>query len=116
MEEIVRFVMFAQSDRFTVTELCKQFGISRKTGCKHLERYAAAGLEETAKRRSQKHGGLRACKSQESPNTVQDGQVADNPQGAEPTSGGEQKVEGNGHRKGDTTDGPVARPDPRAKK
>jgi transposase InsO family protein len=45
MEEIVRFVMLAQSDRFTVTELCEQFGISRKTGYKHLERYGAEGLK-----------------------------------------------------------------------
>ena len=29
--------MQAQSDRFTITELCEQFGISRKTGYKHLE-------------------------------------------------------------------------------
>ena len=36
MEEINRFVIMAQSDRFTVTELCEQFGISRKTGYKHL--------------------------------------------------------------------------------
>jgi hypothetical protein len=45
MEEIIRFVMLAQSDRFTVTELCEQFGISRVTGYKHLERYAAVGLK-----------------------------------------------------------------------
>jgi hypothetical protein len=38
MEEINRFVILAQSDRFTITELCEQFGISRKTGYKHLER------------------------------------------------------------------------------
>ena len=44
MEEINRFVLLAQSDRFTVTDLCEQFGISRKTGYKHLERYAAEGL------------------------------------------------------------------------
>jgi len=37
--------MLAQSDRFTITELCEQFGISRKTGHKHLERYATAGLK-----------------------------------------------------------------------
>jgi len=41
MEEIVRFVVLAQSGRFTVTELCEQFGISRKTGYKYLERYAS---------------------------------------------------------------------------
>jgi len=45
MEEIIRFVMLAQSAHFTVTELCEQFGISRKTGYKHLERYAAGGLK-----------------------------------------------------------------------
>ena len=44
MEEIIRFVMLARSDRFTLTELCEQFGISRKTAYKHLARYAAAGL------------------------------------------------------------------------
>lgn len=37
--------MLAQSDRFTITDLCEQFGISRKTGCIHLERYAATGLK-----------------------------------------------------------------------
>ena len=41
MEEIIRFVTLVQTDRFTLTELCKQFGISRKTAYKHLERYAA---------------------------------------------------------------------------
>lgn len=45
MEEINRFVMLAQTDRFTITELCEQFGISRKTGYKHLERYEAEGLK-----------------------------------------------------------------------
>jgi DNA-binding GntR family transcriptional regulator len=32
MEEIIRFVMLAQGAQFTVSELCEQFGISRKTG------------------------------------------------------------------------------------
>lgn len=44
-EVINRFVMFARSGHFTVTDLCEQFGISRKTGYKHLERYAELGLE-----------------------------------------------------------------------
>jgi transposase InsO family protein len=44
MEEINRFVMLARSGRFSVTDLCEQFGISRKTGYKHLERYAECGL------------------------------------------------------------------------
>ena len=45
MEEITRFVILAQTDRFTITDLCEQFGISRKTGYKHLERYALQGLK-----------------------------------------------------------------------
>ena len=45
MEEINRFVMLARSGRFSVTDLCEQFGISRKTGYKHLERYAELGLD-----------------------------------------------------------------------
>ena len=40
MEEIIRFVTLANSGRFTLTDLCEQFGISRKTGYKHLERFA----------------------------------------------------------------------------
>ena len=44
MEEINRFVTLARSGHFTVTDLCEQFGISRKTGYKHLERYAESGL------------------------------------------------------------------------
>jgi len=43
-EEINRCVILARCGRFTVTELCEQFGISRETGYKHLERYAALGL------------------------------------------------------------------------
>jgi len=40
-EEINRCVILARCGRFTVTELCEQFGISRETGYKHLERCAA---------------------------------------------------------------------------
>ena len=43
--EIIRFVSLAQTGRFTVTELCEQFGISRRTGYKHLGRYANDGLK-----------------------------------------------------------------------
>jgi hypothetical protein len=50
MDEIIRFVMLAQSARFTVSELCEQFGISRKTGYKHLDRYGAEGLKGLALR------------------------------------------------------------------
>jgi len=44
MEAINRFVVLAKSGRFNVTDLCEQFGISRKTGYKHLARYAEGGL------------------------------------------------------------------------
>jgi transposase len=47
MEEAIRFAVLAQSGRFTVRELCEQFGISRKTGYKHLERYAEGGAKAT---------------------------------------------------------------------
>jgi transposase InsO family protein len=43
IEEIIRFVMLARSGRFNITDLCEQFGISRKTGYKYLERYAESG-------------------------------------------------------------------------
>jgi hypothetical protein len=43
MEETHRFVTLAQTERFTLTELCGQFCISRKTVYKHLERYATGG-------------------------------------------------------------------------
>ena len=38
MEEIIRFATLAASGRFTMTELCADFGISRKTGYKQLRR------------------------------------------------------------------------------
>ena len=52
MEEIIRFVLIAQSDRFSVTDLCEQFGISRKTGY-----MSAAG------RNSIRMGGLKLTSS-----------------------------------------------------
>ena len=55
MEEIIRFVMLAQTGRFTVTDLCEQFGISRKTGYKHLERYGANGLKGLVARSHRPH-------------------------------------------------------------
>lgn len=55
MEEIIRFVILAQTDRFTITELCEQFGISRKTAYKHLERYAAGGLKALQPRSHRPH-------------------------------------------------------------
>ena len=55
MDEITRFVLLAQTDRFTITDLCEQFGISRKTGYKHLERYALEGLKGLGLRSHRPH-------------------------------------------------------------
>lgn len=44
VEERSRFVNEAQHGPFTMRELCELFGVSRKTGYKWLERYAAGGL------------------------------------------------------------------------
>jgi hypothetical protein len=41
MEEIIRFVSLAQTDRFTITDLCEQFAIRRKTAHRRLEPDAA---------------------------------------------------------------------------
>jgi transposase len=53
MTEKERFVMLAQTGRFTITELCSDFGISRKTGHKYLQRYEGegrAGLQARSRR------------------------------------------------------------------
>ena len=44
MEQKQRFVSLAQSGHFTVTELCVEYGVTRKTGHKWLERDASAGM------------------------------------------------------------------------
>ena len=43
MTEKERFIMLAHTGRFTITDLCADFGISRKTGHKYLQRYAFDG-------------------------------------------------------------------------
>ena len=45
MEERVRFVLKATREEMGFAELCRQFGISRKTGYKWLRRYQVGGLE-----------------------------------------------------------------------
>jgi transposase len=55
MEEALKFTVLAQSGRFTVTELCEQFGISRKTAYKHIERYGEGGAKALAVRSSRPH-------------------------------------------------------------
>lgn len=55
MEEIIRFVSLAQTDRFTIADLREQFSISRKTAYKHLERYADGGWAALAPRSHRPH-------------------------------------------------------------
>jgi transposase InsO family protein len=43
MEERLRFIRDAQSDRFTMSELCARYGVSRRIGYKWLARYDADG-------------------------------------------------------------------------
>jgi transposase InsO family protein len=43
MDERLRFVRDALSDRFTMSELCARYGVSRRVGCKWLARYDAEG-------------------------------------------------------------------------
>jgi transposase InsO family protein len=53
MEEKHRFVSLAGTGKFTVTELCADFKVSRKTGHKWLRRYqqeGTAGLRERSRR------------------------------------------------------------------
>lgn len=53
MTEKERFVTLAHTGRFTITELCSDFGISRKTGHKYLQRYedeGRAGLQARSRR------------------------------------------------------------------
>jgi len=45
VNERVKFVAAAQSGRWTMTELCLRFGVSRKTDYKLLGRYEALGLD-----------------------------------------------------------------------
>jgi transposase-like protein len=49
MDQKLQFVSLAATGRFTITQLCDDFDISRKTGHKWLARHAthgAAGLKE----------------------------------------------------------------------
>lgn len=45
MEQRVRFIDALDSCLYTMTELCAQYGISRKTGYKWAQRYAGEGFE-----------------------------------------------------------------------
>jgi len=45
MEQKQQFVSLAVNGRYTVTELCEEFGVSRKTGHKWLRRHGESGME-----------------------------------------------------------------------
>src|SRR5687767_4193713 len=44
MEQRARFVLEALQGRFTMSELCERYGVSRKTGYKWIERYHYQGV------------------------------------------------------------------------
>jgi putative transposase len=50
MDERLRFVRDAQRDRFTMSELCARYGVSRRIGYKWLARYEAEGRAGLADR------------------------------------------------------------------
>jgi transposase InsO family protein len=56
VNERLKFVAAAQSGRCTMTELCAEFGISRKTGYKILKRYREEGPEALHDRSRAPHG------------------------------------------------------------
>jgi len=52
VNERLKFIAAAQSGRKTMTELCEEYGVSRKTGYKLVARYAAdgpSGLEDRSR-------------------------------------------------------------------
>lgn len=56
MTERHKFILAHQKGLFTMTELCKRFGISRKTGYKWLRRYREGGVDALRDRsRAPKH-------------------------------------------------------------
>lgn len=62
MDERLRFVYEAQLNRWTVTELCRRYGISRKTGYKWLKRFDQQGFDGMQERsRAPKHCPHRTC-------------------------------------------------------
>jgi hypothetical protein len=44
MDQKQQFVHLANSGKFHISDLCHDFGISRKTGHKYLQRYAEYGV------------------------------------------------------------------------
>ena len=49
LEQKQRFVALAQSGHFTISELCEDFEISRKSGHKCYQAYGLEGLEDRSR-------------------------------------------------------------------
>lgn len=45
MDEKLQFISYYLQDEWSVSELCREFGISRKTGYKYIHRYEEIGLD-----------------------------------------------------------------------
>jgi len=60
MDERLRFIQDAQSDRWKMVELCARYGISCRNGCKWLARYAEEGRRGLADRSRAPHGPANA--------------------------------------------------------
>lgn len=56
MEERARFVLEVEKAEMNIAELCRRYGVSRKTGYKWIRRYRAKGLEGIGERSSRPHG------------------------------------------------------------
>jgi DNA-binding transcriptional LysR family regulator len=55
MDERLQFILDAQSDRFTMTELCARYGVSRRIGYKWLLHFAEEGKRGLADRSRAPH-------------------------------------------------------------
>ncbi|MDA2921302.1 IS481 family transposase [Desulfobacterota bacterium AH_259_B03_O07] len=55
MEERARFVLDVEVAEMSVAELCRRYGVSRKTGHKWIRRYRAEGFDGIRERRSRPH-------------------------------------------------------------
>ena len=55
MEERARFVLDVERAQMSVAELCRRYGVSRKTGYKWIRRYMAEGLDGIGDRSSRPH-------------------------------------------------------------
>ena len=55
MRERLKFVALVEAGEETMAELCRRFGISRKTGYKFMERFAAQGIAGLCERSHAPH-------------------------------------------------------------